>query len=115
MKNLLLITTFILFSINAYTQKDGESIKKNAKGIIVEKGNFKNQKKDGVWQYYYHDGLPSLEANYIKGVLNGESKRYDLTGNVIANLNYVDGEITGKQTYYYSNGKVLSTGEMMNG
>ena len=44
MKNLLLTTAFILLSISAYTQKDGESIKKNSKGIIVEKGNYKNQK-----------------------------------------------------------------------
>ena len=69
MKNLLLTTTFILFSICAYTQKDGQSIKKNDKGIIVEKGNYKNQKKEGPWFYYYHDGLPSLEVNYNKGVL----------------------------------------------
>ena len=106
---------FLSITFNCFSQKDGESIKKNTEGIIIEKGAYKNKKQTGVWNYYFLDGTPSLTANYKNGVLNGESIRYDLQGNMIAQLSYLDGKITGHQIYYYPNGLKMSEGEMING
>lgn len=113
-KNIVII--FLIVSTAAFSQKEPkEWIKKDASGIVIEKGFYKDKKQHGEWNYFYPDGKPSLSATYEAGILNGISLRYDLQGNVIAELNYTDGKLTGKQVYYYQSGAKLSEGEMVNG
>ena len=112
----IIASIFILVSSNFYAQKDlKEWVKKNSEGVIIEKGYYQYKKQVGEWQYFYFDGKPSLKATYKDGVLHGKSIRYDLQGNIIAELNYTEGELTGKQTYFYQTGEKLSEGEMVNG
>ena len=111
----LFIILFFLFTQTLFAQKDGEWTLTGAGGVLMEHGYYKNQQKTGEWNYYYDDGVPSLTANYDKGILHGKSIRFDLLGKKIAMLNYVKGQITSEQIYYYSGEKVLSIGEMING
>jgi antitoxin component YwqK of YwqJK toxin-antitoxin module len=113
MKNLI-AAILVLVSIGSYAQTK-EWVKKNTEGTVIEKGTYENKKQHGVWNYYYNNGIPSLTANYVNGVLNGQSIRYDLQGHKIAVLNYENGEITGLQQYYYPGGILLSEGNMING
>ncbi|MCB0403131.1 MAG: hypothetical protein KDD41_13670 [Flavobacteriales bacterium] len=111
-----IVFLFLIAATSAFSQKESKAwIKKDASGVVIEKGFYKNKKQDGEWNYFYPDGKPSLTATYHEGVLEGKSLRYDLQGNVIAELNYTNGKLTGKQIYYYQNGAKLSEGEMING
>lgn len=114
MKQFIVVLIF-LFTNSLFAQKDGKWTLTGANGILMEHGYYENQKKSGEWNYYYDDGVPSLTANYNKGILHGKSIRFDLLGNKIAILNYVKGQITGEQIYFYSTGQILSRGEMING
>lgn len=112
----LITILLISFSVSAFSQKEmKESIKKNSSGVVVEKGFFQNKKREGEWSYFYDDGKPSLKVTYKGGVLNGKSLRYDLQGNIIAELMYKDGTLTGNQIYFYQTGEKLSEGKMLNG
>ena len=109
MKHLFLIL-LCAFSTLCFSQE-----KVNSNGIVIEKGNYDHGKKNGVWEYFYDDGIITLKSTYNKGVLEGESTRYDLKGNIIAILNYKNGRLTGEQTYFYSTDRPLSKGNMVNG
>ena len=113
MKYLLIVVSFAL-TFNGFSQGTVKE-KLNSKGIVIEKGNYDHGKKVGTWEYFYDDGVVSLKSNYTKGILEGESVRYDLKGNVIAMLNYKNGKLTGEQTYFYTTDKPLSKGNMING
>jgi len=114
MKHLFFLIIVVISSLNSFSQSNIKE-KTNSKGIVIEKGAFENGKKNGEWSYFYDDGVITLKSNYHKGILEGESIRYDLKGNVIAILNYKNGKLTGEQTYFYTTDKPLSKGKMMNG
>lgn len=114
MKNLLLLLFISTISLSAIAQKKQKHTKRNQEGVLVEEGYYLKNKKTDKWNFYYGNGIICLKSNYKNGVLNGESSRYDLQGNIIAKLNYVDGKITGHQIYFYPNGNKLSEGKMIN-
>lgn len=112
----LFFTISIFFSISSIAQEETKKwVKKNNNGVIVQTGFYKNKKREGEWNFFYDDGMPSLKVTYKRGVLNGKSYRYDLQGNIIAELYYKDGELTGNQIYFYQTGQKLSEGKMING
>lgn len=96
----------------------------------IEEGNYKNDRKTGLWIMYYKDGTVKLEGefkngrpkgNYTKYHPNGEKmesgtftgrkyvgtlKRYHENGQVAQEMTFnEEGKTEGKVTYYYENGQ----------
>lgn len=110
-----------------------------AKGQLMAKGKFVDQKKDSIWNYYDLEGWLSLHENYVKGKRFGESFSYYPDGNIAIMKTYLDdkengpfiqnfkngktesegeylgGNYNGKYTFYYDTGKKLHTGDYING
>ena len=112
----------------------------NEQGILVAKGEFYDQKKHGVWQYFENKQLIA-EDTYNKGTLDGTSSIYWQTtknkqiaeiknwsqgekdgpwlwfyesGQVRMNANYAHNKLDGKFTVYYANGVQLLSGVYKN-
>ena len=88
---------------------------------------------------YYENGKLRYESNYMHGKLNGESKSWDIHGNLISSVqykngllhgkwesyyslgvlkhtvNYIDGNKNGKELWFHSNGQLQSEGYYING
>lgn len=114
MKNIFLTFLFLSLCQISFSQEKQKHTKRNSEGILIEEGYYLKNKKTDLWTFYYGNGTVCLKSTYKDGILNGESMRYDLQGNIIAKLNYANGKITGHQTYYYPNGNKLSEGKMIN-
>ncbi|MFO7613809.1 MAG: toxin-antitoxin system YwqK family antitoxin [Bacteroidales bacterium] len=50
-----------------------------------------NDKKHGVWKYFYPNGMVRLEGRYKHGMENGYFKEYDMEGNLLTTSKYADG------------------------
>jgi len=107
---------------------------------IQEEGEFKNDKKTGIWKRYRNNGTLQSEITYITGQPNGYAKIYYPNGSLLeegfwtgnvwigayklyyknGNLNYKwnfskEGLRTGKQEYYHENGQKMIEGYWENG
>lgn len=108
-------------------------------GELLAEGNYKGQKRDGLWQFYgageylfmietYKDGLRIGESlifskegkvlqrmNYKDGKLDGERIQYYPYGNVMAKYTYKDGVLEGPYSYFYETGQKNEEGAYQNG
>ena len=55
--------------------------------------------------YYENENL-KYESSYMYGKLDGESKSWDINGNLISAVQYKNGLLHGKWESYYSSGKL---------
>lgn len=76
--------------------------------IIRVEGNYVKGKRNGIWKWYFYNGILETESNYKNGKLNGETKNYYDNGKLLSVLNYNEGELSGKATYYYADGTIKS-------
>jgi antitoxin component YwqK of YwqJK toxin-antitoxin module len=65
-----------------------ESYYKN--GQLKAKGNFKDDKQDGLWKWYYDDGHLKSQVNYKDGEENGLSYFYYKNGKLKQKVNSKD-------------------------
>jgi len=107
--------------------KDGEFVFKDSTGELIEKGNYSNDKKNGLWIEHnksdiFHSENSILEkGNYSDGNRNGIWEEYMDTEfpifpqaqqnipdekSVLIKKNYVDGKLNGKTIQYNSNHKL---------
>ncbi len=111
-----------------------------ASGELIEEGEYKNNRKQGVWKKYYPGGQLKSEIFYVnsrpKGPYTlyydngnieeqgnwartkntGSFKRYHPNGKVAQDFTFTEsGKRTGKQTYYYENGNVRLEGTWTEG
>ena len=77
----------------------GETIDYFETGGTKMKGQFENDKKIGVWEYYHLSGKKMMVERYKNGVRHGWHFAYDETG-----------KETGKKYYYY--GRLLEGKEL---
>lgn len=113
--------------------KDGYS-KQFEKGILLEEGNYKEGKWDGLWiknyptgellskincvdgnkqgesNYYYKKGTVSQKGNYENNKKSGIWISYDEKGKVTSELNYKEG-LLDDDGKYYSDGKLVCSGK----
>ena len=68
--------------------------------LLKSKGNYKNNKKNGLWETFNSDGLPEGIENYVQGVLEGNSIFFDDKGHISFREFYKDGEMVGLREYY---------------
>ena len=86
-----------------YTKKDtlgnwiyngvSESYYKN--GQLMTKGNFKDDKQDGLWKWYYDDGQLKYKVNYKDGEEDGVSYFYNKNGQLKQKANSKDDKPDG--------------------
>jgi len=75
-------------------------------GAVMEEIMFKNDKKDGLYKFYYPNQKLEAEAIYKNNLQNGKSYDYSISGNLITEGNWLDDNPFGNFTDYYSNGKI---------
>ena len=126
---------------DAEGQKQGKWIKFNAdKTVVIEEGNYVNNKKEDLWKQYYNNGKIKSELTYKNNKADGYAKFYYENGNVSeeglwqsnkwvgaykmyfenGNLSYEwnyteQGKRTGTQKYYHPNGKIMIEGDWQEG
>ena len=59
---------------------------------LWHRGNYKNGKMHGLWEYYYEDGQLWWKKNYKNGKLDGLWEHYYEDGQLKWKKNYKDGE-----------------------
>lgn len=72
---------------------------------IAAEGNYINQKKDSIWNYYAEYGVKIYVENYKNGVLNGLVEKYFWSGKgKCEEIIFVDGKMDGPWIHYFENG-----------
>ncbi len=84
---------------------------KTCSGKVIEKGVFKNGKKDGEWVTYSKKGMLLKKVHYTDGQLNGTCEMFFATGTPKLTAFFVNGIKSGKWTYFTSKGKLFMEGE----
>ena len=64
---------------------------------------------------YYESGSLRYESIYMYGKLDGESKSWDINGNLISSVQYKNGLLHGKWESYYPSGKLKHTVNYIDG
>ena len=84
---------------------------------LREKGVYKNDKKSGVWKYWYKNGALHYEENMKDGrrVLEGSIMFYYSNGKKKKELSYKNGSPHGMWRTWYENGTLKTEGEYKNG
>lgn len=88
---------------------EGEATYYSASGKLLEKGTFKQGKKDQKWVRFNTNGTTSAVAFYNLGKKTGTWLVYDENGKKRFEMNYADGEKTGVWTNWDENGAVAGT------
>ena len=128
--------------LKSKTNYDGSKVHSEVyylKGELMAEGNFVDQKKDSIWNYYDEKGWLSMRENYVEGKRFGESFSYYANGEIAVMKTFLDdeengpfyqnfqngkketegeylgGNYNGKYTYYYDTGKKLHTGDYILG
>lgn len=107
---------------------------KDDAGNVLVKGQYKNGKRTGKWQYfekgqlsreldykddkldgkktiYYSNGKKEFEETYVNGKRNGEYTGYSMTsGNITQVKHYVDNKLDGEFKTYSEKGTVTEEG-----
>jgi antitoxin component YwqK of YwqJK toxin-antitoxin module len=78
-----------------YSTLDGKlfSIGNYVDGILVERGSYKNDKRNGLSYWYYVNGQVKAKCNYKDGKRHGLSEFFAADGNLISSENYIDGKL----------------------
>lgn len=90
---------------------NGPAVFKDSIGNIIQRGNYLNDQKDGLWlERYLIDYIEepfyiNSEGIYKKGLKQGKWKEYLDEGLVLASYNLHDGSFHGDQIKFVNNGK----------
>ena len=76
------------------------------RGILEEKTEFKDGKKNGISKIYYPNGKLASEASFKDNIQVGVQKDYYENGKVKYEFSYKNGQIDGVAKEYYPNGKI---------
>ncbi len=81
-------------------------IYENNSNIIIEKGLYKNSKKNGVWIKYYTNGHIKSKITYYDNQPLGEACSYYKNGKLREQGNWQGDHWTGAYKFYYDNGQL---------
>lgn len=93
-----------------YAQKENYTTKEKY-SVLQSKGEYKEGKRVGLWEYFYEDKSLFKEVNYTNGKKNGLEKKFSKDGKQIKESNYVDGLLQGKYWEKTKNGILEVEGE----
>ncbi|MFA4851471.1 MAG: toxin-antitoxin system YwqK family antitoxin [Bacteroidales bacterium] len=97
-------------------KKDGIWVTYNFKELATKIESFRNGEKDGIIINIDDNGYYKGEANYRNDLLNGVSRTYAVGGKLLSDINYKNGVLNGsKKTYYKSNNIMQEEANYLNG
>ncbi|WP_320053849.1 toxin-antitoxin system YwqK family antitoxin [uncultured Acetobacteroides sp.] len=79
----------------------------NADGILLAKGKYEKNKKEGQWITYYPDGQTMYVENYKNNLKDGKANGYYPNKAVMYKYQYTNGRRVGAAVQYYSNGTLM--------
>jgi antitoxin component YwqK of YwqJK toxin-antitoxin module len=115
------ITGKLIERYNYYEDKNGSFIKDGkyqawySNEQIEKSGNYKDNKKHGLWKYWSKEGLLSAEAEYNEGMKEGLYNKYDENGNLKSESIYNKDTLEGLEKIYFPNGIIKSEINFVNG
>ena len=88
----------------------------NPKGTLIKSEAYRNGQRHGWWRTYSSEtGQLLEECHYDNDKANGERKTYFTDGKISTESHYINGDMSGKFTSYFPNGKIFYTGTYLNG
>jgi antitoxin component YwqK of YwqJK toxin-antitoxin module len=91
---------------------DGAYEGMSPRGKTLVSGRYSGDKKHGLWREQTELGVPTLEARWKRGKLDGAWKKY-VDGKVSVETTYKDGLVDGVYTEYHANGKPAVSGSFV--
>ena len=73
---------------------------------IVEEGDFENNRKVGIWTFYFNNGKIKHTLTYFNNKPNGSATFYYKNGNIREKGNWKNNRWVGNYEMYYSNGNL---------
>ena len=115
MKNISLLTAFLLFSCIVFGQDggpndDGYKVYKYPNGTVSGEGTIKNGKPEGFWKSYYVTGVLRSEGRMTNHLLDSIWLFYDQSGDTTDKISYLYGKKNG---WYYKYRKETGKGNYM--
>ena len=100
---------------NQGTTADAKIYRQN--GFIAAQGQYVNQQKEGLWQFYsgIENGYLLIKEFYSKNLRHGESLKLYPDGTVAERMNYNNDVASGEWTKYYPNGNISLKSAMKEG
>jgi len=98
--------------VRTYEEKDGKKELVGEKSFYPDKkiqleGDYKNEKRSGIWTFYYQNGNKWSEGEYKDGLNNGKSTTWFENGNKRYEGQYKDGKQTGKWKFWDEKGNFV--------
>lgn len=82
---------------------------------LWKQGKFKDDKEDGEWKIFYKNGNVRFIENYINGIKNGLNNSFYENGKLRIKSNYENGKLNGDFIEYFENGNIKSIQPYSNG
>jgi len=98
--------------IRFYKEKDSKKILVKEKalypnGKVQLEGGYKDNRRDGLWTYYYENGNKWSESYYDNGENHGASTTWFENGKKRYEGTYTHGKKTGKWTFWDESGNMV--------
>ncbi|OJH42530.1 hypothetical protein BON30_04885 [Cystobacter ferrugineus] len=87
----------------------------NEQGVLLEELSYAEGLPDGKWKLYWPDGQRALEMGYAKGTLEGENTTYYTNGNPRYRRTYQKGVVHGRHASWFESGLVEVEGAFNQG
>ncbi|EPX60701.1 hypothetical protein D187_001350 [Cystobacter fuscus DSM 2262] len=87
----------------------------NEQGVLLEELSYAEGLPDGKWKLYWPDGQRALEMGYAKGTLEGENTTYYPNGNPRYRRTYQKGVVHGRHARWFESGLVEVEGAFNQG
>jgi antitoxin component YwqK of YwqJK toxin-antitoxin module len=87
----------------------------NRFGKKSSEGNYLNEKREGLWQFYNDDEILIAEEFYENGIAAGTWKNYYMNGALLEEINYKNGKKEGPWKQYFDDGPVKLSATYENG
>ena len=81
---------------------------------FYEKGTFNDGKQEGIWKYYWTNGLLGEKGTYKDGKQEGIWKSYDENGQLAVKGTYKNHKLHGIMIRYHKNGHLYQKGIFKN-
>ncbi len=104
------MTSYTTFTSEAKLKRNGYAAKYNDDGEILEEGAYRNDKKEGDWNYYGGKDNKLKTGNYKNGMKSGLWKTFDEQEQLRFQVPYVNGKKEGEFIQYDSLQHVINQG-----
>jgi antitoxin component YwqK of YwqJK toxin-antitoxin module len=84
-------------------------------GTLLSSGQYKNNKREGMWRSYYESLQVHTEVTYVNGAMHGTETSYWPDGSLRGVCHHVNGVVHGPLVIYYDNGAVSRKVTFFNG